>query len=508
MPMLQRTPRKLLRQVANRPHAVDNFHNETAGIPSNPEKSTVDLAADPVSSSDEKAPILSSSPPPAQYEPPTRYGGRRVGIPKRGVFSSNTARKEQESAEDGAKGINNRGSGLPKEKSAGGTDSYDGSGGLDDFGEMVGPPSKKRKQNYTANVHASARPTMLGSSSKMYGRESTNGFKQPPSKLEAEKKKPTSFKVPNLYPLTQAKIASNAIDFKNPAPTSDSGSSGAVSDDMEVPNKKRSQNTETSYEEDTFDPAPCATSKREWRNIRQQAQDSSENTLSASNTKSSKTRKSLGLRKPAVTSKSPKKDAKKASNGSSTSSESGSTKLGFRMPAPLNTSGHSLSNPSSPKRFKQPNLHPNSSGSSSPLSSPPSSIFSSQPPPRPDSPQDPHCPLCRSPVSGDHLFAFQVDHPRMNVRMQAKFCREHKKRSAEATYIQRGYPRITWPQLDQRLQRHYPLLERRPHPAGRYHDRRLQGQHDGVLWCARRARPDGARHGCVCGGAEAEGPIG
>ena len=48
----------------------------------------------------------------------------------------------------------------------------------------------------------------------------------------------------------------------------------------------------------------------------------------------------------------------------------------------------------------------------------------------------------------------------MNVRMQAKFCREHKKRSAEATYIQRGYPRIAWPQLDQRLQRHYPRLER------------------------------------------------
>ena len=48
----------------------------------------------------------------------------------------------------------------------------------------------------------------------------------------------------------------------------------------------------------------------------------------------------------------------------------------------------------------------------------------------------------------------------MNVRMQAKFCREHKKRSAEATYIQRGYPRIAWPQLDLRLQRHYPQLER------------------------------------------------
>jgi hypothetical protein len=175
MPMLQRTPRKLLRQVANRPHAVDNSHNETAGIPSNPEKPTVDLAADPVSSSDEQAPILSSSPPPALYEPPTRYGGRRVGIPKRGVFSSNTARKEQKSAEDGAKGIDNRGSGLPEEKSAGGTDSYDGSGGLDDFGEMAGPPSKKRKQNYTANVHASARPTMLGSFSKKYGRESTSG---------------------------------------------------------------------------------------------------------------------------------------------------------------------------------------------------------------------------------------------------------------------------------------------------------------------------------------------
>ena len=172
MPMLPRTPTKLLRQVANRPHAVDNSHNKIAGIPSNPEKPTVDLAADPVSSSDEKVPILSSSPPPAQYEPPTRYGGRRVGIPKRGAFGSNTARKEQESAEDGAKGIDNRGSGLPKEN---GTNSYDGSGDLDDFGEMTVPPSKKRKQNYTANVHASARPTMPGSSSKIYGRESTNG---------------------------------------------------------------------------------------------------------------------------------------------------------------------------------------------------------------------------------------------------------------------------------------------------------------------------------------------
>ena len=175
MPMLQRTPKKLLRQVANRPHAVDNSHSETVGTPPNPEKPTVDLAADPVSSSDEKAPILSSSPPPAQYEPPTRYGRRRVGIPKRGVFSSNMARKEQESAEDGAKEIDNRGSGLPKEKSAGGTNSYAGSGDLDDFGEMTGPPSKKRKQNYTANVHASTRPTMPSSFSKIYGRGSANG---------------------------------------------------------------------------------------------------------------------------------------------------------------------------------------------------------------------------------------------------------------------------------------------------------------------------------------------
>ena len=175
MPMLQRTPKKLLRQVANRPHAIDNSHNKTAGIPSNPENPTVDLAADPVSSSDEKPPILSSSPPPAQYEPPTRYGGRRVGIPKRGVFSSNMVRKEQESAEERAKETDNRGSGLPKEKSAGGASSHDGSGDLDDFGEMTGPPSKKRKQNYTANVHVSARPTMPGSFSRIYGRESSNG---------------------------------------------------------------------------------------------------------------------------------------------------------------------------------------------------------------------------------------------------------------------------------------------------------------------------------------------
>ncbi|OCK77699.1 hypothetical protein K432DRAFT_268623, partial [Lepidopterella palustris CBS 459.81] len=69
------------------------------------------------------------------------------------------------------------------------------------------------------------------------------------------------------------------------------------------------------------------------------------------------------------------------------------------------------------------------------------------------------CPLCCEPVDETHLYTFVAAHPRMNIRMQSKFCHEHKKRSAALRYTELGYPVIQWHKLESRMQAHWPHVE-------------------------------------------------
>lgn len=39
----------------------------------------------------------------------------------------------------------------------------------------------------------------------------------------------------------------------------------------------------------------------------------------------------------------------------------------------------------------------------------------------------------------------------MTLRQQTQFCKAHKERSAESEWIERGYPKIDWQQLDARI---------------------------------------------------------
>ncbi|KAF2806954.1 uncharacterized protein BDZ99DRAFT_448593 [Mytilinidion resinicola] len=115
------------------------------------------------------------------------------------------------------------------------------------------------------------------------------------------------------------------------------------------------------------------------------------------------------------------------------------------------------------------------SNSSSPLSSPNSSIlemssqaqsdlFKADSPPLESSPEPigSICPMCRKPVDGAHLYTFAAEHGKnfkLNVGMQQVFCRQHKQKSAEDDYAARGYPKIVWHKLEQRMGKHAPHLE-------------------------------------------------
>jgi hypothetical protein len=47
----------------------------------------------------------------------------------------------------------------------------------------------------------------------------------------------------------------------------------------------------------------------------------------------------------------------------------------------------------------------------------------------------------------------------MNIRTQVKFCRVHKKNSAQNEWIENGYPTIDWNGLDARLTEHHSYIK-------------------------------------------------
>jgi RTC4-like domain len=68
------------------------------------------------------------------------------------------------------------------------------------------------------------------------------------------------------------------------------------------------------------------------------------------------------------------------------------------------------------------------------------------------------CPMCGDVVDSEFLRSYNNGNL-MNVRMQIKFCRAHKKNSARDTWIFQGYPTIDWESLDERIAKHHHFLQ-------------------------------------------------
>lgn len=68
------------------------------------------------------------------------------------------------------------------------------------------------------------------------------------------------------------------------------------------------------------------------------------------------------------------------------------------------------------------------------------------------------CPMCEEQVSEEWLQDFSKGQ-RMTVARQAKFCRMHKRKSAQKTWEEKGYPEIDWNNLVARIERHHDYIE-------------------------------------------------
>jgi hypothetical protein len=73
-------------------------------------------------------------------------------------------------------------------------------------------------------------------------------------------------------------------------------------------------------------------------------------------------------------------------------------------------------------------------------------------------PKQIECPMCGGPVDAEFLEEFSVGR-KLKVRQQNQFCREHRKRSAELVWAEKGYPQIDWGSFHKRVRRHFPALE-------------------------------------------------
>ncbi|KAI9730611.1 MAG: hypothetical protein M1818_008093 [Claussenomyces sp. TS43310] len=69
------------------------------------------------------------------------------------------------------------------------------------------------------------------------------------------------------------------------------------------------------------------------------------------------------------------------------------------------------------------------------------------------------CPMCGDDVDAD-LLRRHSGGARMNIRLQERFCRAHKRQAARAEWTARGYPRIDWEGLDQRIRQHHDFLKK------------------------------------------------
>lgn len=90
----------------------------------------------------------------------------------------------------------------------------------------------------------------------------------------------------------------------------------------------------------------------------------------------------------------------------------------------------------------------------SPLSSPPSSLPSEN-----EEPTQALCPMCKREVDPELLKAFRAQ-LKQRVREQQQFCASHQQDTAEKEWESQGYPTIDWDSFEERVQKHFPALEK------------------------------------------------
>jgi hypothetical protein len=66
-----------------------------------------------------------------------------------------------------------------------------------------------------------------------------------------------------------------------------------------------------------------------------------------------------------------------------------------------------------------------------------------------------HCPMCGDPVDQNDL---RQQGP-MNTRMQERFCRSHRVKTAKDEWRIKGYPNIDWLRLDSRISKHHAFIK-------------------------------------------------
>ena len=83
------------------------------------------------------------------------------------------------------------------------------------------------------------------------------------------------------------------------------------------------------------------------------------------------------------------------------------------------------------------------------------------------------CPMCDEPVDKQWLSEYSKGQ-RMSISRQAKFCHQHKKRSARELWKTRGFPEVAWEQLESRIGEHRAYLETLINGAESYFGERLR----------------------------------
>jgi hypothetical protein len=83
------------------------------------------------------------------------------------------------------------------------------------------------------------------------------------------------------------------------------------------------------------------------------------------------------------------------------------------------------------------------------------------------------CPMCDEPVDKQWLSEYSKGQ-RMSIARQAKFCHQHKKRSAREIWKMRGYPEVGWSQLETRIAAHHSYLESLINGASSHFGERLR----------------------------------
>jgi len=73
--------------------------------------------------------------------------------------------------------------------------------------------------------------------------------------------------------------------------------------------------------------------------------------------------------------------------------------------------------------------------------------------------QQARCPMCGTIVDPDEIRAYSKNGV-MNIRIQEKFCRDHKTRTAQDDWEIKNYPTIDWGNLDTRIAKHHAFIKK------------------------------------------------